>query len=226
MSLLHGRGRGLAPAAAAAGRLRRGCRDVQASHRKASHARWQGAGAGERCAVATVGASACIARVSNMARAACAAPRRCSIVLDKLLRGGIMRADPSAMREWQQIQGQFQPPDDFRMKVRGTAPPAAACAGLLVGDEVASASGAFRGRPHVRPLAAGSCACARIGRGLGVGVPGTCDPAWKGWHAGWLHRCTCSSRALPAALPCLVGCAPGRAHLLSQPAGCYCRWCT
>lgn len=39
------------------------------------------------------------------------------IVLDKLLRGGIMRADPSAMREWQQIQGQFQPPDDFRMKV-------------------------------------------------------------------------------------------------------------
>ncbi|KAL4443425.1 hypothetical protein ABPG75_011162 [Micractinium tetrahymenae] len=39
------------------------------------------------------------------------------IVLDKLLRGGIMRADPSAMREWQEIQGQFQPPDDFRMKV-------------------------------------------------------------------------------------------------------------
>ncbi len=52
------------------------------------------------------------------------APPPRSIVLDKLLRGGIMRADPSAMREWQEIQGQFQPPDDFRMKVGGGACPA------------------------------------------------------------------------------------------------------
>lgn len=40
----------------------------------------------------------------------------CSIVLAGLLAGGILRADPQAMKEWQEIQTQFQPPDDFRMK--------------------------------------------------------------------------------------------------------------
>ncbi|KAI7844101.1 hypothetical protein COHA_002241 [Chlorella ohadii] len=39
------------------------------------------------------------------------------IVLAGLLAGGILRADPQAMKEWQEIQTQFQPPDDFRMKV-------------------------------------------------------------------------------------------------------------
>ncbi|PRW56846.1 30S ribosomal S5 [Chlorella sorokiniana] len=39
------------------------------------------------------------------------------IVLAGLLAGGILRADPQAMQEWQEIQTQFQPPDDFRMKV-------------------------------------------------------------------------------------------------------------
>ena len=40
-----------------------------------------------------------------------------SVVLAKLLAGGILRADPAAMREWEAIQGQFKPPEDFRMKV-------------------------------------------------------------------------------------------------------------
>lgn len=43
------------------------------------------------------------------------------IVLQKLLTGGILRADPQAMREWQELQTQFKPPDDFRMKVRCAA---------------------------------------------------------------------------------------------------------
>ena len=46
----------------------------------------------------------------------CLAPPPCSIVLAGLLAGGILRADPQAMAEWQEIQGQFKPPDDFRMK--------------------------------------------------------------------------------------------------------------
>ena len=39
-------------------------------------------------------------------------------MLAGLLAGGILRADPQAMQEWQEIQEQFQPPDDFRMKAR------------------------------------------------------------------------------------------------------------
>ena len=39
-------------------------------------------------------------------------------MLAGLLGGGILRADPEAMREWQEIQGAFRPPDDFRMKAR------------------------------------------------------------------------------------------------------------
>ncbi len=40
-------------------------------------------------------------------------------VLQKLLQGGMLQADPEAMREWQEIQRQFQPPENFRMKVVG-----------------------------------------------------------------------------------------------------------
>ncbi|KAI3427984.1 hypothetical protein D9Q98_006373 [Chlorella vulgaris] len=39
------------------------------------------------------------------------------VLLQKMLEGGIMRADPSAMREWEAIQEQFKPPPEFRMKV-------------------------------------------------------------------------------------------------------------
>lgn len=39
------------------------------------------------------------------------------IVLQKLLQGGMLRADPSAMAEWNEIQAAFRPPQGFRMKV-------------------------------------------------------------------------------------------------------------
>lgn len=39
------------------------------------------------------------------------------IVLQRLLQGGMLRADPSAMAEWQKIQKAFRPPEGFRMKV-------------------------------------------------------------------------------------------------------------
>ena len=39
------------------------------------------------------------------------------IVLQKLLQGGMLRADPAAMAEWQAIQAAFKPPEGFRMKV-------------------------------------------------------------------------------------------------------------
>jgi hypothetical protein len=46
----------------------------------------------------------------------------CSVVLTELLEGGIMRADPQARREWEELQQTFRPPADFRMKVgAGTA---------------------------------------------------------------------------------------------------------
>ncbi|GAB4820312.1 hypothetical protein N2152v2_007358 [Parachlorella kessleri] len=38
-------------------------------------------------------------------------------VLQKLLQGGMLQADPEAMQEWQEIQRQFQPPENFSMKV-------------------------------------------------------------------------------------------------------------
>eukprot|EP00887_Chlorella_sp_A99_P006150 scaffold22.g6150.t1 len=38
-------------------------------------------------------------------------------VLQKLLGGEMLRADPSAMREWEAIQRQLAPPENFRMKV-------------------------------------------------------------------------------------------------------------
>lgn len=39
------------------------------------------------------------------------------IVLQKLLQGGMLRADPTAMAEWQEIQKIYRPPEEFRMKV-------------------------------------------------------------------------------------------------------------
>lgn len=39
------------------------------------------------------------------------------VVLQKLLQGGMLRADPAAMAEWQEIQAAFKPPEGFRMKV-------------------------------------------------------------------------------------------------------------
>lgn len=39
------------------------------------------------------------------------------IVLQKLLQGGMLRADPVAMAEWQAVQAAFRPPEGFRMKV-------------------------------------------------------------------------------------------------------------
>lgn len=39
------------------------------------------------------------------------------IVLQKLLQGGMLRADPAAMAEWEEIQKSFRPPEGFRMKV-------------------------------------------------------------------------------------------------------------
>jgi small subunit ribosomal protein S5 len=38
-------------------------------------------------------------------------------VLQKLLQGGMLAADPEAMAEWEHIQKAFQPPEGFRMKV-------------------------------------------------------------------------------------------------------------
>jgi len=39
------------------------------------------------------------------------------VVLQKLLQGGMLRADPTAMAEWEEIQKAFTPPEGFRMKV-------------------------------------------------------------------------------------------------------------
>ena len=39
------------------------------------------------------------------------------VVLQRLLQGGMLRADPKAMDEWKQIQSSFRPPEGFRMKV-------------------------------------------------------------------------------------------------------------
>lgn len=39
------------------------------------------------------------------------------VVLQKLLQGGMLRADPAAMAEWNEIQAAFRPPEGFRMKV-------------------------------------------------------------------------------------------------------------
>ena len=38
-------------------------------------------------------------------------------VLHKLLGGEMLRADPEAMREWEEIQRKLAPPENFRMKV-------------------------------------------------------------------------------------------------------------
>lgn len=38
-------------------------------------------------------------------------------MLQKLLQGGMLRADPTAMAEWEELQKAFRPPDNFRMKV-------------------------------------------------------------------------------------------------------------
>ncbi len=46
-----------------------------------------------------------------------APPPGCRSVLQKLLQGGMLEADPEAMAEWEAIQRQFDPPDNFRMKV-------------------------------------------------------------------------------------------------------------
>ena len=42
-------------------------------------------------------------------------------VLQKLLQGGMLEADPQAKREWQAIQQAFSPPEGFRMKVGAEA---------------------------------------------------------------------------------------------------------
>jgi small subunit ribosomal protein S5 len=39
------------------------------------------------------------------------------VVLQKLLQGGMLRADPTAMAEWKEIQAASKPPEGFRMKV-------------------------------------------------------------------------------------------------------------
>ena len=39
------------------------------------------------------------------------------VVLQKLLQGGMLRADPAAMAEWKEIQAAFKSPEGFRMKV-------------------------------------------------------------------------------------------------------------